>query len=142
MNNNKNNLLKDILSEEELETLAQLEDKIYAKLSESINKNTPENPPYNFDISSPYAFDEINQPNHISNNDRELIFYIRGEISTIDKINNKYLSLNRCLDEAFHIPIGSGVDPKTKIHEFMSTLEKDLSTLAKKIDKPTDGKSK
>lgn len=140
MNNDKNNFLKDILSEEELQQLAQLEEKIYTKISETISSNIPENSSYNFDVSSPYAFDEINKPNHISNSDRELIFYIRGEVSTIDKVNNKYLSLDRCLDEAFHIPVPSGSDLKIKISEFMCTLEKELSALAKKVDKPADGK--
>lgn len=136
-NSKNNNPFKDILSEEELDQLSKIQAKVQAKFAEKFN-NDPQ--PYNhqnnqeaFDASSPYAFDEINRPNHISDQDRELIFYIRGEISTIDFKQNKYLSLDKCLDESFHIPIPSGTNLDNKVIEFMKIFEQELGTLAKKI---------
>jgi hypothetical protein len=135
-------IFKDILSESEIETLITLQEKIQSKLSEKATENTESNLLENFDASSPYAFDEINKPNHLSNENRELIFYVRAEVSSIDYENHKYLSLDQCLDESFHIPIPSGTNLDNKINEFMNIIENSLNDLAKKIHKPQDGKNK
>lgn len=139
-NSNNNNPFKDILSEEELDQLNKIQAKVKAKFIEKFSNNTEnlDSSKAAVDTSSPFAFDEINRPNHISNQDRELIFYIRGEISTIDFEQNKYLSLDKCLDESFHIPIPSGVNLDNKVIEFMKIFEQELGTLAKKINLPNN----
>lgn len=135
-------IFKDILSKEEIKTLVSLQEKIQSKLSEQIQENMDTNHLDGFDTSSPYAFDEINKPDHLSNEDRELIFYVRAEISSIDHVNNKYLSLDQCLDESFHIPIPSGTNLADKVNEFMKIFENNLNNLAQKIYKSKDGQSK
>lgn len=129
-----NEPFKDILSESEIETLIKLQEKIQSKLAEKVDHAPPD-----FDPSSPYAFDEINKPDHLSNENRELIFYVRAEVSTIDQEKNQYLSLNQCLDESFHIPVPSGVNLENKINEFMSVFESSLQNLAQKIYNKQDG---
>lgn len=133
-------IFKDILTQSEIDELTKLQDKIRSKLSETITANSETNTLDNFDASSPYAFDDINKPNHISNENRELIFYVRAEISTVNSEKNKYLSLDQCLDESFHIPIPSGINLENKVNEFMSIFENNLTNLAQKIHKQQNGK--
>jgi hypothetical protein len=129
--------LKKFLSEEDLKTLEEIQKKLIDNLKQDPeyskvfqNEKIPE-----FDSSSPYAFDEVNKPNHISDQDRELIFYIRAELSTIDYKQQKYISLEHCYNESYHIPIPSGVDFKNSFDPFIETLEKNLSSLGTKLNK-------
>lgn len=127
------NSLDQILSENDLSTLANLQEKIKAKLEQSASSTINDNALDIDNIKSPYAFDEINKPNHISSENRELIFYIRAEVSTVDHEQNKYVSLDQCMDESYHIPVPSGSDLQTKISEFIRLFETSLGDLAKKI---------
>ena len=90
------NIFKEILTESEIDMLTKLQEKIKSKLSEPISEADENNALEDIDTSSPYAFDDVNTPNHFSEENRELIFYVRAEVSTIDKKKNQYLSLDHC----------------------------------------------
>lgn len=120
------------LSETELKVLHKIQEKLKADIDKQYS-NLESDCLKDVDTQSPYAFDDIEKPIHISNEDRELIFHIRGEISTIDHSTKTYLSLDTCLNETYHIPIPSGCDLQNTINEFMSNLELTLKPLAQKI---------
>lgn len=129
-------IFKKFLSEEEFDTLDKIQKKLmdqlkqdpeYSKIFE--NKTPPE-----VDLSDPYAFDDINKPNHISDQERELIFYIRAELSTIDHKQKKYISLDNCYNESYHIPIPSGADFTQAFDPFIQSFEKTLGSLGTKLN--------
>lgn len=132
-----NDLPIDKLSDEEIETLKKIQTKLLSDIKKQY-ENLDKNYLQDIDTESPYAFNDIDKPLHLSDEDRELVFYIRAEISTIDHSTKRYLSLDTCLDETYHIPVPSGCNLQTKINEFMSTLESVLSPLAQKIHAKTE----
>lgn len=125
-NTNIEEELQNILNEEELALLSKIKQKFEKKISE---------PPKSIDINDPYAFDDINKIPNLSDSDRELIFYIRGEVSTIDFANNKYLSLNECYNQNYHISIPSGISYEETMKEFVLGFEQHLSILGNKVHK-------
>jgi hypothetical protein len=128
---------RKFLSEEDAQTLEEIQKRLIDKLKQDPeysksfeNKELP-----NIDASDPYVFDEINKPQHLSDQNRELIFYIRAELSTIDYEQQKYISLDHCYNESYHIPIPSGVDFKDSFDPFVETFEKTLGSLGTKLNK-------
>lgn len=126
---------KKFLSEEDLNTLEEIQKKMMDRIKQDPEYSTMFNnsTPPEVDPSNPYAFDDINKPNHISDQDRELIFYIRAELSTIDYKQQKYISLDNCYNESYHIPIPSGIDFEQSFNTFVESFEKTLGALGTKL---------
>lgn len=132
MNEKLEDEFKDILDKEELAILEKIKQKFEEKMSTQAHEYMPPEP---VDMSNPYAFDDVNKPPNISDDHRELIFYIRGEISTIDHANKRYVSLDQCYNESYHIPIPSGISYEEALTEFTQEFEQHLSTLGHKVHK-------
>lgn len=133
---NQEDPFKKLLSEEDIKTLEAIQKKIVNKIQKDpeYSKNLNDTYGPKIDSSSPYAFDDINKPNHLSDQDRELIFYIRAELSTIDHKNQKYISLDNCYNESYHIPIPSGVDFNKSFDSFIESFEKNLGSFGTKLN--------
>jgi hypothetical protein len=129
MDNNLN--IEDILTAEEKQQLDIIQKKIQSNLDEIYKKNL-QNFTENLDDSVSSGLDEASHPQHISNNQKEMLVYLRAEVSTIDEQGN-LKDIQQCLDNYYHIPVAPNSDYEVLLKEFVDKFDSELTSCAKRI---------
>tara|TARA_B100001778_G_scaffold42914_1_gene31042 strand:+ start:5459 stop:5875 length:417 start_codon:yes stop_codon:yes gene_type:complete len=127
------------LSKEELEVLESINIKFQKKL-EQTQEDVKANPDKYFggqDVLSDHPL----EPRHITNYDRELYISLKIEMTALDE-NCNFQEITQVTDNAYHIPIPSGVDYQVKVNEFVNKFDQELGDCAKKISISEDDDKK
>jgi hypothetical protein len=127
------------LSKEELEILESINTKFQEQLDKTKEdvKANPDKYLGGQDILSDHPL----EPRHITDYDRELYISLKIEMTALDEKCN-FKEITQIVDNAYHIPVPSGVDYQVKVDKFVNKFDKELGDCAEKISISKDDDKK
>ena len=81
------------------------------------------------------------EPRHITDYDREVYVSLKIEMTALDE-NCNFKEIVQVVDNAYHIPVASGVDYTLKVNEFVNKFDEGLGDCAAKISITKDDEKK
>jgi hypothetical protein len=81
------------------------------------------------------------EPRHITDYDREVYVSLKIEMTALDE-NCNFKEIVQIIDNAYHIPVASGVDYTLKVNEFVNKFDEGLGDCAAKISITKDDEKK
>jgi LysM repeat protein len=127
------------LSTEELEVLESINIKVQEQLNKT-KEDVKENPDKYLDDPNILG-DHPLEPRHVTDYNRELYISLKIEMTALDE-NCNFKEITQVVDNAYHIPVPSGVDYQVKVDKFVNKFDKELGDCAEKISISKDDDKK
>ena len=127
------------LSTEELEVLESINIKVQEELNKT-KEDVKKNPDKYLDDPNILG-DHPLEPRHVTDYNRELYISLKIEMTALDE-NCNFKEITQVVDNAYHIPVPSGVDYQVKVDKFVNKFDKELGDCAEKISISKDDDKK
>ena len=125
-------MLENILTEEEKEFLAKIQQKYTEHLSSGIDY-TDELEQY-VDSKDIEKFNIAEPTKHLTVSNKEILIKLLAEVSEINE-KNELIDVRVCLDNFYHIPVPANTDYEPVLNAFVKSFEEHIQDCATKIHK-------